>query len=171
MANLVNFEWFLIAYGIVFNKEAVNLKEEVKEKIDILFARGLTPYTQFVDGIATLFELDEKQKEIFLQQERFCICCKTQYPVTYDPFRIYYDITTKEDITYSLCNTCNKFTDCSKCYYFIDGPWNIFYFNITDKTTICDFCFNNKKKPNYTKILILYNISIGKEQNKFYLLW
>ena len=151
MVNIVNFEWFLSAYSTVFNEEAINLKEDIKKQIDILFARGLTPYAQFVDGIVSLFQLNEQQKQIFLQQETFCVCCKTQYPVTYDPFRIYLDVITKEDITYKLCDKCNKFTNCNSCDYCIDGPWNVFYFNIANKATTCDFCFNGKKKPDCNK--------------------
>jgi hypothetical protein len=149
--NVANFNWFLTAYETVFNKYPIEIEDHIKAKIDLLFAENGTSYRNFVEQISTIFQLDDKQKQIFLQQEEFCICCKTRYPVTFDPFIIYQDIDTKEDITFNLCNMCNKFTNCTKCDYIIDGPYNKFYFNIADKTTICDFCYNNKKKPEWNK--------------------
>lgn len=146
-----NFEWFINTYEKVTSLKTNDLSEETKESINKLTLQYSDNYKQFIDKVFDLLNLDNCHKQAFYDAEKFCIKCKTNYPNDYDPFVIIYN-ENKVDLTYSLCKLCtDSLSYCSKCDYFIDGPWNIFILDQNTGIITCKYCYNSLEVPKCNK--------------------
>lgn len=143
--GMANFEWFINGYEEVFLTSIRELNENIRSNILMIFNENIHNYKKFIEELQPILDLTFEQKQTMLKHEKYCICCNN-YPITQDPFIIYYDILTNKEITYELCGICNKFTNCHKCNNKeIDGPWEKFYFDTSNMTMMCNDCYNKIK--------------------------
>ncbi len=146
---MASFEWFLDGYDEIFGIGTIRkLDEKFKNDILEVFSNcAFDDYKIFVEKIKQLLNLTEEQKKILLKYEKYCIGCNDNYPITRDPFIVFIDSKTNDDITYKLCNNCNKITNCNKCNDKFKEPWERIYVDLLDKTTTCDYCYNDYVIP------------------------
>lgn len=84
--------------------------------------------------------------------EHSCLLCKDTYYLYNDPFVIVIDTSTFIEMTNDLCLKCVKsFHNCNECNRELNEPWEVVYFNISDKTYYCGCCYNDSRNNFYKK--------------------
>lgn len=145
---MASFEWFLDGYEEIYGIGTfTKLNEKLKSDIKEVFSEYAFDYKIFLEKIKQLLDLTKEQKNILVKYEKYCIGCNDNYPIICDPFIVYIDSKTNDDITYKLCNNCNKITNCNKCNNKFEEPWEQIYVDLLHKTTTCYYCYNDYVKP------------------------
>jgi hypothetical protein len=135
----MNFEWFLDTYDRLNNpKRLSELDTSILDQITKLYRLYENDYKLFIENVFQLLNINEKDKLIYLKQEKYCIYCIKNYPITLDPFLTILN-QKEEDITHQICSKClPRIKLCNICRCDPD-PYNTIYF--VDNKLICLKCY------------------------------
>ena len=125
------FEWFVNVYTI---DHVVKPKDE--KIIDKIYAKHSNNYKKFMNEVAKKTHIGNIDK--YLKQEKYCILCNKNYPLSLDPFLVIKKANI--DVTYEYCKSCVNISKCIKCKRVTDEPWMVFYANEHGNIVSCEFC-------------------------------